>query len=174
MIDQASKAYPAIAVVNYFIERGAHEGIKLSPMKLQKLVYFAHGWFLAVTGKPLIEESVEVWKYGPVIRKVYHELKHHGSSPVVTPIETTEYAFTRQPDGTADFVVTTAVPVLPPRSEDTARLYAVLDRVWDIYKQFTAKQLSDMTHEKGSPWERTVERNGGRIIMSQDISQEDI
>ncbi len=61
-------AFAARQVANWFIERAAQEGEYLTQLKLQKLVYMAHGWNLALLGKPLISENIEAWKWGPVIR----------------------------------------------------------------------------------------------------------
>ena len=47
-------------------------------MKVQKLVYFAHGWHLGITKKPLINEQVEAWPYGAVIPSLYDYLKQWG------------------------------------------------------------------------------------------------
>lgn len=59
--------FPTIAIANHFIMRRWRDGVHVSPMKLQKLVYFAPGWYLALFNKPLIDERVEAWKFGPVI-----------------------------------------------------------------------------------------------------------
>jgi uncharacterized phage-associated protein len=64
----SSMPYPAAAIANEFIKVAKRNGVLLTPMKLQKLVYFAHGWYLALLGKPLINEPVEAWKFGPVIQ----------------------------------------------------------------------------------------------------------
>ena len=56
-------------------------------MHLQKLVYLAHGWTLAVTGDPLVEDRFEAWDYGPVIRKLYDALRSFGSGPITRLIE---------------------------------------------------------------------------------------
>jgi uncharacterized phage-associated protein len=49
------------AVANEFLKLAEQDGVKLSPMKLLKLVYFAHGWHLALKGEPLLNERVEAW-----------------------------------------------------------------------------------------------------------------
>ena len=59
--------YKALAIANYYIDKANVEDTPLDHLRLQKLVYLAHGWHLAIHGRPLIEESVEAWKYGPVI-----------------------------------------------------------------------------------------------------------
>ena len=52
--------YQAVAIANAFIDIGKqNNATDLTPMKLQKLVYFAHGWNLGATGRPLINEEVE-------------------------------------------------------------------------------------------------------------------
>ncbi len=74
--------YPAAAIANEFLELARAEGRPLTPMHIQKLIYFAHGWNLALTGEPLIRERVEAWDYGPVIRALYGELKVFGSGAI--------------------------------------------------------------------------------------------
>src|SRR3569833_3739547 len=75
-------AYDAKAVANYILDIADERGVAVSPMKLLKLVYFSHGWHLAVTGKPLLNEQVEAWKFGPVVSELYHEFKAFGNSPI--------------------------------------------------------------------------------------------
>src|SRR5262245_56745225 len=74
--------FPAKAVANFFLEKGFKEEIPISPMKVQKLVYFGHGWSLGLTGDPFIEEVIEAWPYGPVIKSLYHEFKGYGNGPI--------------------------------------------------------------------------------------------
>ena len=47
-------------------------------MLLQKLVYIAHGWNLAICGEPLIEEAPEAWDNGPVYRSIWDHIRDHG------------------------------------------------------------------------------------------------
>lgn len=62
--------HSAKAIANFFIDRHKRHGI--SPLKLQKLIYMAHGWHLALLDKPLVEdEAPEAWKFGPVFASVY-------------------------------------------------------------------------------------------------------
>ena len=69
-------------VANWFLDRADKDGKPLDPMKLQKLIYFAHGWHLALTSKPLINEHPEAWAYGPVIPSIYHRFKKYGRDAV--------------------------------------------------------------------------------------------
>ena len=40
-------------------------------MQLNKYVYFAHGWTLGYTDKPLIKHDVESWRNSPIIPEIY-------------------------------------------------------------------------------------------------------
>ena len=76
----ASTMNSAKAIANYFLDKS----IDLTPMKIIKLVYIAHGWHLAITDKPLIEDYVQAWEFGPVIPDLYHEFKKYGNTPIKT------------------------------------------------------------------------------------------
>lgn len=159
-------AFSAKAVANYILDLAENDGEALSPMKLQKLVYFAHGWHLAITGKPLINEQVEAWQWGPVIKSLYHEFKEYGNQPIVE--RAGGISFER--DG--GFHLTWTVPSMDEESvnaEDTETAKEIIRRVWDVYKGLTAVQLSKMTHESGTPWDKTNKRHGGNLPKGTDI-----
>ena len=54
--------YPSLVVSNFFINKSIEEGVELTPMKLLKLVYITHGWFLGYNDRPLIQEPLEAWR----------------------------------------------------------------------------------------------------------------
>jgi uncharacterized phage-associated protein len=70
------------AVARYFINKSAETGVELTPMKLIKLVYLAHGWYLGIKGEALINEEIQAWKYGPVIESLYHAFKRYGNKQI--------------------------------------------------------------------------------------------
>ena len=51
----------------------------VSPLKLQKLVYYAQAWSLALDGEPIFEESIEAWKNGPVVRNLLENTRNQYS-----------------------------------------------------------------------------------------------
>lgn len=56
-------------IAKYFlvlVDRKA--GDTITQLKLQKLIYFVQGISLALFDRPLFEEEIEAWKYGPVAR----------------------------------------------------------------------------------------------------------
>ena len=56
------------------------EEFDVTPLKLQKLLYYCQGYSLALTGKPIFPEKIEAWKYGPVVDSVYQEYKKYEGS----------------------------------------------------------------------------------------------
>ena len=67
-----------LTIAQYLVCRYPGE---LTPMKLQKLLYYVKCWSL-VAGQPLIDEPFEAWSYGPVNPDVYHRYKVHGNQPI--------------------------------------------------------------------------------------------
>src|SRR5690348_2726800 len=76
--------YDPRAVANYFLDLASVDGESISPLKLQKLLYFGHGWHLAITGEPLLSERIRAWKYGPVVESIYYQFRRFGNRPITT------------------------------------------------------------------------------------------
>ncbi len=148
--------HSSLAIANEFLRRAHLERRVITHMHLQKLVYLAHGWGLAVTGKPLIEDKFEAWDYGPVIRKLYDSLRYYGSGPVQRLIRTGE---------DVSFGAFNGPDVLANISADES---AIIDRVWDQYKSFEAFQLSALTHADNSPWQLTYANGVGKSRVLND------
>ena len=148
-------AYDAAAIANYFLSLAEQEGKTLDPMKLQKLVYFAHGWHLALKQEPLIKERIEAWEYGPVIPTLYHQFKVFGNGPISSRAMVTRFDAGR---------IALKTPSIEEHQDANTTLYAksLLNRIWEVYGNLSAIQLSNMTHEPGSPWEITWNRNPGQ------------
>jgi len=69
-------AYSSLEIANAFLSLARENRTPLSQMQLQKLVYLAHGYNLALNGEPLVEDPVEAWYYGTVFRRLWDALKH--------------------------------------------------------------------------------------------------
>lgn len=77
-------AMQPIPVANEFIERFGATG-HIDPLKLQKLLYFTNGWWLGLTGEPLLTDKPQVWRYGPVFRWVYNAFSRWGNEWIRQP-----------------------------------------------------------------------------------------
>lgn len=151
--------YSAQAVANYFLTLAKEEGKDLTPLQIQKLVYLAHGWYMAFYEEPLVDdEYVEAWDYGPVFPSLYHELKEFGADPINRLAKKTEYIEDLDRWGAW-------IPVIPKEDSKTK---VFLNRVWEIHKDLTGGQLIELTHIEGSPWEQTRSEHGN--IINADIS----
>lgn len=150
-------------VANEFIRLAAAEGKKLTQMQLQKLVYLAHGWNLAITGEALTYDDPQAWDYGPVYRHLRTALREYGSRPVEREILNCEYPL-------GDF---SDEPNEPARGEFSEAELAVIKRVYRDYGKFHAFRLSALTHQPGAPWDQIYHNGDGRgeVIPSGMIAE---
>lgn len=146
--------YPPSAVANFFLTKSD----EITQMKLHKLLYYSQGWYLAVVGKPLLNETITAWKYGPVVPSLYYDLKKFGARPIDRLTRTidrqTRVRHSLQVDAN-DHVVR-----------------GLLERIWKVYGGLSGKQLSQMTHAPDSPWSRVREMNPD--LSGVDIPNEEI
>jgi len=54
----------------------------MTNMRVNKLLYFAQGECLRKLGKPLFDDDMEAWDYGPVVPPVYQTYKGFGREPI--------------------------------------------------------------------------------------------
>jgi uncharacterized phage-associated protein len=144
MLCQGERIMKAFPVANHILWYANRERSDISPLKLQKLLYFLHGWYMAVTGHELIDEPFMRWQYGPVLPSVYSALRGYGSQPINDYIK--EYDANSQ----------TWIPYFV-NPAGVQQFEQVMDRVWREYGHYSAIQLSSMTHEEDTPWNRTAE-----------------
>lgn len=129
------KASPTV-LCNNILVRGNKDKIRVSPMKLQKLMYFICKEYVQQFGESPISEQFEVWQYGPVLPSVYSEFKSFGANPI------TEYA--KDAKGTA----------LKVNEDTNPNLAEIIDKVWRRYKNQSGIALSQITHKRESGWYR--------------------
>lgn len=132
------RPYDSIALANSIIRLSHAEEKEITHLKLQKLSYISHGWCLGIYEFPFINENILAWKYGPVILSIYEEFKFYGNNHI------TEYG---------EFI-NSDLKVVKPIINDNALPF--LKAVWNVYSRFTASQLCNLTHEPGTPWDKTV------------------
>ncbi len=124
--------YSPVHIANEFLLRGKKDEIPVSPMKIQKLMYLAHGYYLHLTGNPLIDEQFEAWKFGPVLASIYHKCKkfdRRGIQGILTSHE--------------------------KKTELDDNANTVISFVWETYGKYDPMVLSRWTHERGGPWDKT-------------------
>lgn len=111
-------------IAYYFIYLANQTGSYISNLKLQKLVYYAQAWHLAIHSTPLFEEDFEAWVHGPVIPALHQKYKDFGWKPIIEDVEK------------------------PSFSED---IQEFLSEVSEVYFGCDAYELERMIHQE-SPW----------------------
>ncbi|MCG5538937.1 Panacea domain-containing protein [Halorhodospira sp. 9622] len=139
------QGHPALGIAKRLLEKAHERGLSLTPMQLIKLVYLAHGWMLGLHSRPMIQEPVEAWQYGPVVRTVYDRVKQYRSRPVE--------AIAGRP----------RTPDLDEEEED------LLDQVLTVYGDQPGTFLSMITHQEGTPWDLTWRHFGRNGSISNDL-----
>ena len=147
------------AIGNEFLRKAQAEGRPLTHMHLQKLIYIAHGWNLAVNNEPLVDEQFQAWEFGPVSLSMYRALKMYGSGPVTRLI--------RHGDETPDKFDDDGDSIVAKLEQYEKE---IIDQIWEEFKEYKAFQLSALTHKSNSPWDKAF-KNGGQntLIPNNDI-----
>ena len=154
--------YPATVIANEFIVLAKENGQTLTPLKLQKLVYFAHGWCLALTGNSLISDRVQAWQYGPVIPSIYHGFKDVGNGAIHNLSSDLVSVSGLRFKGHAtldDF----------PDSQERQNAKGIVAKVLDVYGGYTAARLSNATHQNGTPWQQVYREGERGITIPNDL-----
>ena len=95
----------------------------MSPKKLQKLCYYAQGWYAGLTGRKLFTNELEAWIHGPVSPKLYEKYKMYGYENI------------------------------PRKDGDTKdiELKGIIEQIYRIYGKLDGDELEQLTH-KETPW----------------------
>ena len=118
----------------------------ITPLKLIKMVYIAHGWMLALYDEPLIADDIEAWKYGPVVHPLYQKIKKFKDRQI-----------TELPD------------------DDNAELSeaqkSILAQTYEKYHHLPATQLIALTHNDGTPWAQIYSGKLYQVIPNNVIKE---
>lgn len=147
----------SVQLANTFIERFGEAG-QIDHLKLQKLCYYAYGWWLALREDqpPLAQSRPQVWKLGPVFQPVY------------SAFASCKGDFIRETRKIDPFS-----PAYTIADNDTPESQ-VVDWVWDRYGHFKGIELSNKTHEVGTPWHDKVKANNFVIERFTELSDDEI
>jgi len=125
----------------------------ITPMKLQKLMYFVYKKYLQDTDMPLFSERFEPWQYGPVLTSVYEIFKDYGANYI------NELYYDKN---------NKAMVIDIDIAENFKKSF---DYVWDNYYCYTGSQLSAMTHRDDTAWDIAY-KNNYRFLKDEDIMKE--
>lgn len=138
----------AIDIANFFIDYNAHcIDETITNLKLNKLLYFAQGYSLALYDKPLFSENIEAWQYGPVVANVYHKFKSNNKENIAHTYG--KFSLDIYDSNTIE----------------------ILLAVINDYGKYSSSKLIEITHEKDSPWDMVYSENVNNIIPNNAIKE---
>ncbi|MCI5995514.1 MAG: DUF4065 domain-containing protein [Blautia sp.] len=137
-----------LRVISYVFERLE----EVTPLMLQKLLYFIQGVSYALNGKPMFSENCQAWVHGPVYPEVYEMFRDFKYNP----IEDARFAIF---DGNKDEL-----------TEDERR---VVDLVVNTFGEYGGKVLERITHSE-KPWKNARKGYGENIPSNELLSMESI
>lgn len=115
-------------VAKYFISLSEESTpYAITPLKLQKLVYYAQGFHLRDVGIPLFNDNLLAWAHGPVVRNLYDDYKHLG------------------------YFTINSEPFENNNNQLNNWEMATINRVWERYGHLDGKLLEELTHQE-DPW----------------------
>ena len=150
-------------IAKYFLIRAEKDGELITPLKMQKLVYFAYVFYLVSKrgAEKLFEEKIEAWPAGPVIPSLYKKLKKYGSAPI----------------NVKSFVDISEKKIFEKNDQ---RIINILDKAYETCQKYTAFELVVLSHrEKGwlearkglEPYEKSNNFILDKHILEQHIRQ---
>lgn len=125
---------------------------EVTPLMLQKLLYFIQGVYSALYGKPIFEEDCRAWVHGPVYPEVYELFRDFKYNP----IDDARFAML---EGTADVL--------------TEEERNVIDLVVNTFGMYGGKVLERITHNE-DPWKEARKGYGDSIPSSELLPKERI
>lgn len=126
----------------------------MTPMKLQKILYFVAAEYAKRTEQPLLAERFQTWTFGPVSYSVYDEFRPFSKRNI------NRYA--RDAQGQALIV----------DEDEDPDLRDSLDSVWEATKRRTAVDLSQITHMRDSAWWKAYQEDRD-VLDQEDILKDD-
>jgi uncharacterized phage-associated protein len=130
--------YEARKICNFIIARYGARSFDLTNFRLNKLLFFIHGWSLTSRPHGLVRNHFEAWKLGPVVRPVYNAFKIYGDNQITGEATHLDYASGKNKTITYDDI-----------SEADADIIA---RVFESYGRLPTSELFKQSHEPGGPW----------------------
>ncbi len=125
------------AIANGFISQALESELNLDVIKLQKLIYYAHGWHLAITKMPLIREPIQAHKFGIVIPSIYLASRQYGLAKLESLYQ--------------EFKIESGhwIKPMPAHLSLAAKL---INKLGMLYGQTSTIELINLTQRQEAPW----------------------
>jgi uncharacterized phage-associated protein len=133
--------YDARQIANHILQVAWHDGVEMTQLQVNKIVYFLHGHHIKEYGQPMVNSEFQAWARGPVHTALRTAFKEYGTEPITEPAK----KFDPVARVFSDF---------PPI--DDVDVLKTIERNLGAYLELGEEQLTEITHAKGTPWEKTV------------------
>lgn len=129
-------------LAKYTILRLLQNGNSITPLKLQKILYYLQAWFLVYFKEErLFDEQPEAWVNGPVYRNVYEAYRDKGLYSQLTLADV----------GVAEEEVTNVLGELHQSMNLSDEKWALIEQVLTHYGSMSQDRLIFLTHSQ-LPW----------------------
>lgn len=130
-------------VASYFLSKtDPNREINFTNMMLQKHLYYAQGYHLALYDELLFDNPIEAWDHGPVVYDVWLKYNDQGNNPLPSIPEN----------------------ALPPIDRKVSRF---LDDIFNNLMGYSAFALRQKTHEE-APWKQHYKKHARRTVIPND------
>lgn len=150
--------YDSRGIANIILDYCSDKNIELTNLKIQKIIFFCHAWFLVIAEKPLVKQTFEAWEYGPVLAHVYRQFNSFRGQPITGRISKLD-------------IKTNKLVTVETNLEESDK--ALLSQIVDIYTRYSSNELVEMSHIKNGPWwnawHHTAKVNPGMRIENIEI-----
>ena len=110
-----TQKYTALSIANYFIKKN------ITPLKLQKLLYFSQVWYFVKHEKLLFKDDIQAWVLGPVVYDVWDAFRFMRRGDFIPLHKANDVVYDKE-------------------------IEKHLDEIWQIYGGYTGLELVDLTH----------------------------
>jgi uncharacterized phage-associated protein len=142
---------------NNMIQRANEQGVILTNLKLQKLLYILYAKYYFDNKTSLFPDRFEAWQYGPVLTAIYEIFKYEGANPLVD----------LRPDGNGRILIVS----------EKGMFGECFDNIWTNYARKSANYLVGLTHGNENPeyetaWQKAYNKHPGAFLEDRDIAKD--
>lgn len=124
---------------------------EITPLALQKILYYAQAFYIAFFGETLFKDDCEAWVHGPVYTTIYNKYRCFGSSNIDVEVI----------DDVDEII-----------DEEKREL---LDVIIKCFGYYNGKALEKMTHYE-TPWIKSrkglpIDEKSNNIILKEDMEE---
>lgn len=138
--------YDALEIAKYIISKCFKEGVPVTNLRLQKLLYFIQLESYKVYGKQLFNNDIAAWQFGPVVPDVYYKYSVYAGMPILLQYDNLNLC---------------------------NKVTNIVDDIIEKNKNIPIWKLVEITHKPDGPWDITINKFGLRSIINSDLIAEE-